>query len=291
LLENKIAADGYLATYGIPTIPLVAIYHADLKTGGALVVPDEQRLREFLTDEANFPLFGKPTEEQQSLGSVGLRRYLPQERSLETHDGSVTLDAFVEQLRTHYAKGYLFQKLVSPHTAMRAVCGDRLATVRIITIVDEAGPKVFRACWKIPAGGNAADNYWRPGNLLAQLDIAEGKVLRVLSGSGLELQQFDRHPDSGAALIGFQIPHWRRLVDIVLEAARLMHHVPLIGWDVAVLDDGPAVVEMNERPDFMLPQLADSRGIMEPELTELIAVQQEKFAEHKKANRRVFKEL
>ena len=33
---------------------------------------------------------------------------------------------------------------------------------------------------------------------------------------------------------------------------------------------------MNERPDFMLPQLADSRGIMEPELTELMTAQQQK---------------
>jgi len=48
---------------------------------------------------------------------------------------------------------------------------------------------------------------------------------------------------------------------------------------------------MNERPDFMLPQLADSRGIMEPELTELMAVQQKKCAEHKKANVRIFKEV
>ncbi len=291
LLENKIAADSYLAAYGIPTIPVVAIYHAHLRTGAAMVAADERRLREILSDEANYPLFGKPTEEQQSLGAAGLYRYLPQEQSLETHDGRVPLDAFVEQLRTHYTKGYLFQKLVSPHAAIRAVCGDRLATVRIITIVNEAGPKVFRACWKIPAGNNTADNYWRQGNLLARLDITEGAVLRVLSGSGLDLQQIERHPDSGAALIGFRIPHWQRMIDTVIEAARLMHHVPLIGWDVAVLDAGPAIVEMNERPDFMLPQLADSRGIMEPELTELMTAQQKNAAEHKKANMRIFREL
>lgn len=291
LLENKIAADSYLAAYGLPTIPLVAIYHADLKNGGAKVASDERQLRAILTDEENYPLFGKPTEDQQSLGSVGLLRYLPQEQSLETHNGRVTLDSYIDELRTHYAKGYLFQKLTLPHAAIRAVCGERLATVRIVTIVNEAGPKVFRACWKIPAAGNVADNYWRPGNLLARLDVTAGKVLRVLSGSGLDLQQLDRHPDSGAALIGFQIPHWQRAVDTVIEAARLMHHVPLIGWDVAVLDEGPAIVEMNERPDFMLPQLADSRGIMEPELTELMAVQQKKFAEHKKANTRIFKDL
>lgn len=292
LVENKIASDAYLAAYGIPTIPLVALYQENLNTGGTNVARNEQQLRDILTDPSNFPMFGKPTEGEQSLGSVGLLRYLPSEKCLETHDlRQVPLDEFVGQLRAHYASGYLFQKLVSPHADIRALCGDRLATVRIVTLLNDAGPKVFRACWKIPAGANMADNYWRQGNLLAQVDLARGQVLRVLSGSGLDLIQVDRHPDNDAALVGFQIPHWQGMIDIVIEAARLMQHVPLIGWDVAVLDDGPVIVEMNERPDFMLPQLADGRGIMEPELTELMTVQQQKCAAFKKANARVFKAL
>lgn len=292
LVENKIASDAYLAAYGIPTIPVVALYQESLNTGGAKVARNEQQLRELLSDEANYPMFGKPTEGQQSLGSVGLLRYRPTEKCLETQDMRlVPLDEFVGQLCTHYATGYLFQKMVSPHADIRALCGDRLATVRIVTLANDAGPKVFRACWKIPAGANMADNYWRTGNLLAQLDLASGQVLRALSGSGLDLVEVECHPDTGAALAGFQIPHWQHTLDTVIEAARLMQHVPLIGWDVAVLEDGPVIVEMNERPDFMLPQLADGRGIMEPELTELMTVQQQKCAAFKKANARVFKEL
>ncbi len=292
LLENKLAVCSYLSAYGFPTIPSLAVYCKNLKTGAANLASDERQLRNILTDEANYPMFGKPVEGQQSLGSIGLLRYLPEEKGLETSEGRmVPLDAFVEQLRTHYPTGYLFQKLLSPHAAIRAVCGDRLATVRIVTLVSEAGPKVFRACWKIPAGSNTADNYWRRGNLLAQLDVTQGRVLRVLSGSGLDLVQLDHHPDSNAPLIGFQIPHWQRMVDTVTEAASMMQHVPLIGWDVAALDEGPIIVEMNERPDFFLPQLADARGILEPEMTELMAVQARKFAEHKKANQRMFKAL
>jgi hypothetical protein len=285
LLDNKIATGSYLAAYGFPVIPFLALYCENLKPGAAKVACDAHALHSVLTDEANYPMFGKPAESQQSLGSIGLQRYLPQEQSLETREGRVVpLDAFIDQVRTHYPSGYLFQKLVSPHAAIRAVCGDRLATVRIMTLRDETGPRVFRACGKIPAGANTADNYWRKGNLLAKLDIAQGQVLRVLSGSGLDLAQHDRHPDTDAPLIGFQIPHWQRMLDTVIEAARLMQHVPLIGWDIAALDEGPIIVEMNECPDYVLPQLADGRGILEPELMDFMTVQQHKFAEYKKAN-------
>jgi Sugar-transfer associated ATP-grasp len=292
LLSNKIATCSYLSAYGFPIIPIVAVYCDNLKTGASNVVSDAQQLCKLLTDESNYPLFGKPAEGLQSLGSIGLRRYLPLKRSLETLEGSVvSLDTFVNQLRTHYPTGYIFQKFASPHTAIRALCGDRLATVRIITLTTELEPKVFRACWKIPAGRNTADNYWRKGNLLAKIDLSQGQVLRSLSGSGLELVQHDRHPDTDALLIGFQIPHWQRMLDIVIEAARLMQHVPMIGWDVAALDEGPIIVEMNECPDFFLPQLADGRGVLEPELTDFLTVQQSKFTEFKKSNMRTFKEL
>lgn len=283
MLDNKIAGSGYLAAYGLPIIPVVALYCEGLSTGAAKVAGDARQLREILSCEANYPMFGKPAEGLQSLGSVGLQRFLPRQQMIETREGRlIALDVLVEQLRTHYRSGYVLQKFVSPHADIRGVCGERLATVRIVTLVTDAGPKLFRACWKIPAGANMADNYWRKGNLLAKIDMAHGRVERVLSGKGLELVRHEHHPDSGAALIGFRIPHWQRMVDTVIEAARLMRHVPMIGWDVAALDEGPVIVEMNERPDFFLPQLADGRGILQPDMMEFIAIQKRRRAAHRK---------
>jgi Sugar-transfer associated ATP-grasp len=292
MLNNKVASCGYLAAYGFEVIPILSLYCENIRGGGQNVASDEHQLRAFLADETKYPMFGKPAEAQQSFGSIRLQRYLRDENGLETHDGHVvSVDAFIKEVRTHYRTGYVFQKLMSPHAAIRAVCGDRLATVRIMTLTTDAGPQVFRACWKIPAGANMADNYWRAGNLVAKLDIEKGKVLRVLSGSGLDLVECQSHPDTQAPLIGFQIPHWQRMVDTVIDAARLMQHVPLIGWDIAALDDRPLIVEMNPRPDFVLPQLADARGILQPEFTAFITEQQRKFAGYKKMNLHDFKDV
>jgi hypothetical protein len=292
LLDNKVAMASYLSAYGFPIIPVLAVYAENLGTTAAHVMRNAQELRRVLTDETHYPMFGKPTEGLQSLGSVGLKRYSAQSQCLETIDGRViALDAFVADITHHYAGGYLLQRFVTPHAAIRALCGDRLATMRIVTLNPGSGPKVFRACWKIPAGANVADNYWRSGNLLAQLDIAQGKVLRVLSGSGLGLMYHERHPDTGTAMIGFEIPHWSAIVATVTEGARLMQHVPLIGWDVTALDSGPVIVEMNERPDLFLPQLADARGVLDAELVDFLAVQKRKSVEWRQANKKSLKEM
>ena len=292
MFDNKIAMASYLSAYGFPIIATHAVYCESLATTAAHVARDADGLRRALADESIYPLFGKPTEGLQSLGSVGLKRYSSQSRCLETADGRVVaLDAFVADIVRNYAGGYMFQKFASPHAAIRAVCGDRLATIRLVTLNLEGAPKVFRACWKVPAGDNMADNYWRAGNLLAQLDLAQGTVSRVVSGAGLSLAHHIVHPDTKSRMTGFRIPHWDAMVAMVVEAARLMQHVPLIGWDVAALDDGPVIVEMNERPDFFLPQLADARGVLDAELTGFLATQKRKAAERRAENKSSLKDM
>jgi hypothetical protein len=291
--DNKLASGRYLAAFGFPVIANLAIYCENVTTArSAQVLSDKEALRHFLERADHYPLFGKPADGVQSLGSLALRRYRPDDDGVEIFDGRVIrLDDLTAELGKHYTDGYLFQRLIAPHNAIRAVCGERLATIRVLTLrTGSEAPQVLRACWKIPAGGNAADNYWRNGNLLAKLDKNTGEVKRVISGSGVDLAVHSHHPDTGANLIDFKLPHWDAVVSTALEAARVMEQAPLIGWDIAVLDDGVVIVEMNGRPDFTLPQLADSRGILtEAPLLDFMAVQKKKAAEHRTAMQRDIK--
>ena len=237
----------------------------DVRTGG-MILPDRAALKALLARSELYPLFGKPAEGFQSLGTIGLKNLSADAASIEKSGGGVLdVDAFIEDIATHYDAGYVFQPMLRPHEKIAALCGQKLACVRLITGLTEDGPKVLRGCWKIPVGENVADNYWRSGNLLAGLDLASGKVRRVVSGSGLDLAQWRVHPDSAVDLVGFEHPEWAGMVALALDGARLMRHVPLIGWDLACSEKGPVIVEMNESPDFFLPQLADERGMLDDE--------------------------
>ena len=127
-----------------------------------------------------------------------------------------------------------------------------------------------------------ADNYWRAGNLLAQVQMESGRILRVTSGAGLEARNHLTHPDTGAALIGFELPQWNAMKQLALDGARVMRHVSLIGWDIACTDKGPVIVEMNETPDFFLVQFADRRGILDDEFRAFRALQAKNAAAHVK---------
>jgi hypothetical protein len=292
VLANKIASVAYLAAFGLPTIPRVGLFAADLgrAVDGLLRTPDE--LRRFLQHSERYPLFGKPIDGFQSLGSAALAGYDPSTDAIAFVDGRrLAVEVFAAYIAQHYPKGYLFQKLLLPHPDVRALCGDRLATLRVLTMNTESGPKVARAAWKIPAGQNAADNYWRRGNILAQLDLTTGAILRAFSGSGLELLTRDTHPDTGAALVGFKIPNWPDILDVALQGACVMQHVPLIGWDIAPTPDRATIVEMNETPDCFLHQLADSRGMLDDEFNDFVAFQKRNAAARIKEVRAALEKL
>jgi hypothetical protein len=281
LLSDKVASTGYLSAHGLPTIPIAAIYAPALANNGR-VLTDRRALETFLT-EGRLPLFGKPVEGFQSLGSIALKQYIRSERAFETTNGGrIGLDELLSDIEQHYHSGYIFQPLVYPHADVARLCGDRLPCARIITAVTYSGAKVIRACWKIPAARNMADNFWRPGNLLAQIDMQSGEVLRVCSGTGLDVRICELHPDTGVGLRGFVVPHWDAMKQLALEGARLMRHVPLIGWDIAPGENGPIIVEMNETPDFFLVQFADRRGILDDEFRALMDFQDKNRQAHER---------
>jgi Sugar-transfer associated ATP-grasp len=272
LVENKIAANALFGAYGFPVIPTLALFSNRAGIPTANLLRTEEELRHFLIRGRHYPMFGKPMDGIQSLGAASFDRYDTATDSLVGGHGFTTpLDSFVADVANHYGSGYLFQHRMSPHSEVRALCGDRLATVRLLTILTQAGPKLLRACWKIPAGSNVADNFWRSGNMLAQLDLAEGRVLRVVRGAGTAAQEPTHHPDTGARMIGFVIPNWRQIVDLALEGAKVLPEVALIGWDIASVDTGSVLVELNHNPDFKLTQIADRCGTMDAAMKEFLA--------------------
>ena len=71
-------------------------------------------------------------------------------------------------------------------------------------------------------------------------------------------------------------------MELALAGAKLMQHVPMIGWDIAPAESGPIIVEMNETPDLSLNQLADKRGILEQEFLDFMSYQRRNARDHKR---------
>lgn len=285
VFADKLALEVLLRGVGLPTTNTIAVYSEQRTLPSFRTFGDTDALAAFLRETDNYPMFGKPIDSLQSLGSASFERYdAATDELVGTQGGRVGVEAFAQEVKASYAAGYLFQKRLSPHARVRKLIGERLSTVRVMTVLTKNGPEILRAAWKLPGGVNVADNFWRPGNMIAQINRESGCVVRVVAGVGINAREVESHPDTGERLVGIQVPDWDKVQKLALDGARVFTKVPLIGWDIGLGENGPLIVEPNNSPDFGLPQLADRLGMLDDRMKALIA---ERKAEQKAAKERL----
>ena len=282
-VDDKLAVEAMFRGSGFRTTKTTAIYGSDRAQGDIKRLNDGESLKAFLSDESHYPLFGKPMSSLRSFGAASFEGVDTQTGELIAYGNRrLAIDMFVDDVMEKFDDGYIFQAHLKPHRDIAEVCGERVATVRLITLDNGNGPEIFRAAWKVPVGDSVADNYWR-GNVLTSLDIEMGRVRRAYRPDGVWSTEVTAHPDSAISLSGFQLPLWKETVALTLDAASTLPHVPLVGWDIAVTDEGPVIVEPNHTPDFILPQIADRRGVLDERLTAAIERGRKAARERKRA--------
>jgi hypothetical protein len=262
--QNKLAADSLFAAHGIPIPATNLLFHEDAGLPGPFLCRDLTDLVLFLRDPKHYPFFGKPLNGSQSIGAISAGRYEPHgDLVLLTNGHAIPLSEAAGFIWTHGRAGYLIQQRIIPHSFTRALCGQRLACVRMLTGRVNGSTQILRACWKIPGSINIADNFRHDGNLLAAFDLSDGRILRLTQRLGETLVDVSTHPETGAALIGAQVPNWSAVRALALAASTVDDGLSLVGWDIAPTDQGAILIELNHTPDFNLHQIADRRGMMD----------------------------
>jgi len=271
--HDKLTLDALMRAHGFPLPRLLGVYHpGGRRVTVAPVLRDSAALAAFLTHEVQYPFYAKPAH-----GIYGRRNFRVDAidraagRLLLGDGESIDVAQFGERLGNPSGMGYLFQEVLRPHPEIAALTGGRLCGARIYVVVTPDGPKLHRAVWKIASGANAIDNFQHgaSGNLLADIDRKTGEVVRIIGGTGAGLRENPPHPDTGATIVGFRLPEWREIVDLVLRAATVLPGYFAQGWDIALCDRGPVLLEVNMVGDVDLPQFAGARGFLDDSLVEL----------------------
>jgi hypothetical protein len=270
--HDKLVYYAMLAGQGLPVPETRAVYHHSRGCATAARLAEPAALAGWLRSGLGRPCFAKPVTGMRSIGVAALEGYEQASDSLRLiGERTVPVEAFVAQLEPYRKDGYLFQEMLTPHPALAALIGRSVSTVRLIILLEDETPSILHALWKIPVGDHPADNFWRPGNLLAALDVADGRVTRVIQGVGPDQRELERHPDGGGQLKDSLFPEWPALTALGLEAATLFPGLRMQAWDIALTERGPVLVEVNIGGDFNLPQLARGKGLMDERFEAFLA--------------------
>ena len=267
-IRDKVMYTTMLEGIGLPTTKTQAVATHDRGFGAIPALRTVEAIVEFLLEKAVYPVFGKPVEGSQSVGSALLRGVDKTKHMIEMGNGkSFDLTAFAQEIMTDYPEGFIFQDAVAQHKALTDVAGPAVGTLRVVTVIEENVPRVLYTCWKVPSPKAMSDNYWQSGSMLGGVDIETGKVTHCVTGSGMNREEIAQHPVTGKSFAGLQVPHWDRVKDVAIEAHHLTPEFGIFGWDIAVGEDGPVIIECNANPFHALYQLSEGRGILNADMT------------------------
>lgn len=259
---NKVLYTALLRQLGLATTQTQAVVQTSKQFGALRTLTTADEVRDFLVSEARYPMFGKPNNGSLSVGSVCVVAVDADAGELKLANGkSVALDGFCQEVLHSKGGGYILQDALVQHPQMEHIAGSAIGTVRIVTVIEDHSPKPLYAVWKIPSPSAMSDNFWQEGSMIAAVDIDTGALTRCRIGSGPDGRDIETHPVSGAAFAGVQLPCWQDALQLACDAHAVFPEFGIAGFDMAITQDGPVIVECNDNPFHMLYQLANGRGI------------------------------
>jgi hypothetical protein len=261
---DKILFHTIMAGAGLPVPDVVAVTQPGRALRGAASLDQPDEISAFLRNPTVYPLFAKPAAGKYSLNVISAESYDRATDSLVLLGGAhqpvpMTAQAIAE------GAGYVLQPRLRPAAEIETLFGPRLWSIRLLVFIRPGGPHIHRAVAKIATGTNPADNYWRAGNMLGAVEVSCGRIAGVVRGTGSTMRRDEAHPDTGRAVIGFEVPHWSRLYALAREAAAVFPGIRTQSWDIALTDQGPILLEVNFGGDLKLAQLAEGRGVLDDE--------------------------
>lgn len=263
LTDDKSICYSLLQQAGFPVPQTLAVIDNTMRSfGGARKISSPAMLKDYLSGLNAYPVFAKSNSGMGSFGAFMISG-VDGDRVLLEQSEPMTFDELFQQRIG--SRPFLLQTFIQNDPVIAAF-SKYLATVRVVNMVKPDRVWTPFALLKIPSEQSVADNYWRSGNLLANLDVETGKIRRVVRGKGVALEELTEHPGTGQRLIGVTLPHWRQLRDLNEACARLFAPLRYHSLDVALTPEGPVIVEVNIGGSFVLPQIGSGTGLLSDEV-------------------------
>lgn len=271
--SDKVISTLLLERMEVPVARILAVFDLrEREIPGIRHLKAKSDLASFL-EKAAFPIFAKPVDNALGRRTMLIEGYDEHSRTLALRGGKeISLDDAFEEALAEAKEGrggLMYQDLLGPHPELAKVCGERLSTIRMITI-DHPTPILTHAVIKFPTGSNVADNFrgGGGGNMVGRVGLDSGIVEAVFSLRNGRYVPVTHHPDTGNSLIGFRIPEWESYRNLVRRVSTCFRGMKLQHWDIAIAKNGPVILELNGDGCVQLPQIAYQRGILGGDIRE-----------------------
>lgn len=163
----------------------------------------------------------------------------------------------------------LIEECIKQHQDMNSLYDKSVNTMRMFTFYKNEKVYFLQAVLKIGNGG-VVDNF-----------SSGGMYTYVSSDGDVYVEAIDRndniyskHPISNKKIVGFRIPMFKEAIELVKQCAKIIPEIAYVGWDVAISENGPVIVEGNCFPGVyqVKPSLINKKEGLIPKYNEIMRI-------------------
>jgi hypothetical protein len=250
LTKDKFYAASILKNQGIPVIKnLGLISNGKILVSSGSIFPIEKVFTQF-----SLPLLIKNTLLEYNEGILIIENNTKGEYLV---NGEVC--NFKEILYKISTGNWVIQNPEASSSAIRKINNSALNTTRIVTIIKNENPEYIGGFQAFATEQQRTDS-WGKGAIYVGFDH-EREILKkngFYHPNVTNHSVVNKHPNSDVVFDGYKIDGLHEAVKLCKNAHMLFYYTPIIGWDVAITDEGPKILEANEKPGMNAVQAINS---------------------------------
>ncbi len=232
-LEDKLFIERRLKAKGLPVVETLAIVENDQWQWQA----DDLKV---------LPAASIVVKPNNGMLGQGFLHFAYVDSTRYQHQGrDLGRDQVLEKINTASRSGaQLVQLCLTNHKRMKALAPVAVSTIRVVTGRHVAGKiEPIGACLKVPGTGQITDHF-AGGGYGVEVNLATG-ITGLGVGKELGSLPVATHEGTGVRIQGTTIPQWDEVLLAACKAHELLPDYAFLGWDIAVTDTGPKILEVN----------------------------------------------
>jgi hypothetical protein len=192
-------------------------------------------IKVLLTESSNNSIFLKPAIGSGGMGAIKISDWNREYPNSKTN----------EFLNHFLSRAYIFEDEVKQHEELSTLNPSSLNTIRIDTFkAFGEKPEILSAYLRIGRASGCVDNL-AAGGYRVGINMEDGNLKSYGTNKIEDGVKFATcHVDTGIKFEGFPIPFFEEVKHLAVEAANYLPQ-SLIGWDIAMSENGPVLIECN----------------------------------------------
>ncbi|MBS2037090.1 hypothetical protein JST97_19030 [bacterium] len=243
--QNKHVFSQLMLRHGLPGLPTLALYHEGRNAQGVFA------------PEGSF--FVKPVHGARGDSCLAWVQIGPGQFTRQDHGALQSWTEIEVELKAHsLRRALLVQARQSSHPQLSGICPGSLGTVRYVTGRLPEGEIVhIAATLKLPWRFHEVTNNL---SLISAVELESGVLGKAWSYQPL-CPGYGHHPITKFPIAGLQLPDWTKVTDLATKAHQLLTNHVFLGWDIALTDAGPVLLECNAGWDVLTVQKPQMRPL------------------------------